>query len=169
MTCILGIDPGKEGGFAILDGDSVIVEPMPQLNDEIDVAELVRLLAHYAPQVTACYLENVPIIPKNGSVAHFKLGRSMGMLEGILHALDVPIHLVKPMTWTKAYDHGSLPDGKVDRNARERAIKVARREIVARLFPGINLLKTERSSVPHEGMVDALLIAKYGFDLAHKF
>jgi len=29
------------------------------------------------------------------------------------------------------------------------------------LFPKVNLLMTERSSVPHDGLVDALLMAEY--------
>lgn len=164
---VLGIDPGLEGGFAILDGDSVVVEPMPQGKDgKLDVQELARLLAHYAPRVTRCYLERVGSRPGQGSVSTFTFGKGYGILIGLLVALGVRYEEVLPQVWSKHYEHGIT---EREPNKRQRLIKAARRDIVATLYPGIDLKKTARSTVFHEGMVDALLIADYGWRLNKQY
>lgn len=160
---ILGIDPGKEGGFAVLDGDSVIVEPMPLTDDgDLDVPELHRLIAYYAPSVSRCYLEMASMRPNQSG--QFLIGRNFGKLEAVLVLAGVKFELVQPQTWSAHYPHGVT---ETDRAKRYKAIKAARRRIVAGLYPGIDLKKTARSTTDHEGMVDALLIADYGFRINH--
>lgn len=157
---ILGIDPGLEGGLAILDGDSVILEPMPTTDAGLDVVELSRLLAHYAPQVTRAYLEMQQLRPQQQG--QFTIGRNFGKLEGALIINRVPYQLVRPADWSKQYAHGVT---ETDHNKRTKAIKDSRRMIAQRLFPGIDLRKTERSTTAHDGLVDSLLIAHYGWNL----
>jgi hypothetical protein len=158
---VLGIDPGKTGGFAVLDGDSVIVEPMPANDDGIDLPELNRLLRHYADHVTLCYLEMAGMRPKQSTQSTFAFGRNFGIIEGMLSALHIKYKIIRPDTWSKNYEHGVTEKVPAKRKAK---IKVARRGIVAKLYPGIDLRKSERSSTPDEGMVDALLIADFGWN-----
>ncbi len=160
---ILGIDPGQEGGFAVLDGDSVIVEPMPQKKDgKIDSGELFGLLSHYVPKATFVYIEKAGLRPRQSVQTTFACGFNHGILLGMLGIFNVEPLIVRPTEWSKHYSHGVT---EKDKHKRYAAIKVARRRIVSDLYPGIDLKKTERSSVPHEGMVDALLIADYGWKL----
>lgn len=157
---ILGVDPGLEGGFAILDGDSVIVEPMPVGEEGLDVQELYRLLSHYAPLVSACYLELQQMRPQQSG--QFTIGRNFGKIEALLTVCHIKYQTVRPADWSKHYAHGIT---EKDPHKRYTAIKQARREIAATLYPGIDLRKSERAKLPHDGLVDALLIADYGLRL----
>ena len=56
------------------------------------------------------------------------------------------------LQWIKIFKTGSKT--KVDTKAM--ALMAAKR-----LFPKVNLIMTERSTTPHDGLVDALLMAEY--------
>lgn len=154
---VLAIDPGTDGALVVLDSDSVICEPMPQLADgSVDYAELLRLLNHYAPIVARVVIEKPYLPPGQNVVAQLT---HIGRIQGMLMAAYVRYESVRSADWSKEYPHGvELP--KKDRR-RGKAIKVARREIAARLYPGIDLRRNARAEVPHEGIVDALLLADF--------
>lgn len=158
---VMGIDPGKQGAFAVLDGDSVIVEPMPLTEDgALDLYEIARLFRYYANELTHAYLELQSIRPMQAG--QFQVGRGFGNLEGMLSCLRMSYTVLKPQDWSRFYEHGVN-----EKNIKKRypLIKKARREIVARLYPGIDLRKSADCRVAHEGMVDALLIADYGMKI----
>jgi hypothetical protein len=64
------------------------------------------------------------------------------------------INFVPPQAWTGAL-HKKAP--MTFANPKESSLYVARQ-----LWPDQNFLATERSRVPHDGVVDAALIAYYG-------
>lgn len=157
---VIGIDPGNEGALAFLDEESVILEPMPLRPDgKPDLVELSRLLAHYAPQATRVYLEVPGIRPRQSPQTTAPQWRTFGRIEGVLAVLRAPVFLIRPEVWSKEYSHGVT---EKDKHKRYQAIKKARREIAAKLYPGIDLRKNDKSAVPHGGIVDALLLADYG-------
>jgi len=99
-TIILGVDPGLSGALAfynLVDG-VVRVEDMP-------VVELMRggkakrevsatLLRHVLPRygkISHAYLERVGAMPGQGVSSVFSFGRSVGVVEGVLAAFDVPV------------------------------------------------------------------------------
>lgn len=152
---ILGCDPGLQGGLAILSDDGVITEPMPTVKAKkgelLNLAELTRWLKEQLP-IDRAYLEMVSARPGQGVSSTFKFGRGYGAIEGILTALGIPYQLVTPQAWTKVMHQGI-----------EAADPKAKSLIaVSRLFPGFDLRASDRSRVPHDGMVDALLIAEFG-------
>lgn len=156
---ILGIDPGASGAFALLDGESVIVEIMPLDEDgKLDLKELNRLLRAYADQITYAYLEEAQIRMAQGGQLSFI--RNFGIIEGMLACLGVKTTVVRAGLWSKEFDHGVTE--KVLKK-RKKMIKVARRGIAESLYPGIDLLRTPNCKFPDEGIVDALLIATYGW------
>ncbi len=166
MLAVLAIDPGKEGAIAFLDGDSVILEVMPLIEagddkGKIDLAEVVRLLAHYVPLSSRVLLESAGIRPglAAGSVA--ATWRHWGELHGVLAAMGAlpMLKVVQPQSWSHAYPHGVT---EKDPKKRYRDIKASRAKIATRLFPGIELKKNSKCAVPHEGVVDALLLADFG-------
>ena len=171
---IIGIDPGLDGGLAVLNGCEVFsVLPMPTVQivkasgkgvkRELDTAELRRWLCQ---GVGHCFLEAPQVRPlfrkgragddekPAGTSIHqgLTIGRNFGVIEGLLVGLKVPYTLVWPHVWTKVIRAGT-PDGA----GKGRTLLA-----VQRLFPGVVLRGTDRSRKPHDGIVDALGIAEYG-------
>ena len=145
---IMGIDPGQKGGVAIIvRGEVSVYFPMPDCNGLSDKIGI------WGRDFKMCYVEKVHSMPKQGVASTFKFGKHYGEILGILTALQIPYQLVTPQAWKKVVLEGLDWKGK----GKEVAI-----EYVQRRYPSVNLLATERSRKPHDGMADAICIARYG-------
>ena len=155
-----GIDPGLSGGLVLLSQKGKIKGKwvMPTSENTLDLSSLSQIFQEIKTSSAEfggvfAYLELVHSMPKQGVASSFKFGRTFGVLEGMLTAFGIPFMLVTPQKWCKAMHEGveKLEDPK-------------KRSVIAagRLFPNIDLRATERSRVPHSGMLDALLIAEWG-------
>jgi crossover junction endodeoxyribonuclease RuvC len=157
-TATLGIDPGLDGGIAWIFPDRVEVRVAPTLaasktgKRRFDVAAMVAILK--ANPIELGIIEAVSAAPMAGRVqgttSMFGFGRGLGLWEGILAALAIPHLSVTPQTWKKVVLAGTAKD-------KPSAIAFAQG-----LFPGVSLLATPRSRVPHDGLADALCLAEYG-------
>lgn len=156
---ILGIDPGRSGAFAFREKDGITLEIMPTNEHGIDWDEVFNILSHYRYHITRCYLEQASIRP--GQASQATTIRNGAVLEGILISLKIPYSMIRPSDWSVMYDHGVKEKNK---EKRKRLIKIARRSIAANLYPDIDLRKSSRSKIADEGIVDAILIADYGFN-----
>lgn len=154
---VLGIDPGLTGGLAIRGSDVTIYEPMPALDGGLHLPEITRWLRAHAPEIKIAYLERAQAFPGMGGSGAFNYGAGWGMLQGILCCLGIPYELVSPARWTKAMHMGI--GTTLDPKARSQMA-------AARLFPSADLRASPRCKKPHDGMVDALLIAEYGYRLS---
>ena len=150
---ILGIDPGLDGALALLDCRGKVIEIVDMPTVEIIVNKKKRrqipptLLANtiekLAPSVA--FLEHVGMRPGEGALGAFSFGRSFGMLEGVLAALQIPTTLVFPAVWKRAL---GVPADKG--GARMKAMS---------LFPEVaEMFKRVRD----DGRSEAALIALYG-------
>ena len=161
----LGIDPGKTGAIvSIVEqfGFPKIIRahPMPVLGTKrpvYDLAEIYAIITGYQemqPESLKVYVEKQqPLPPKmGGGAANFGRGYVLGLLEGILVSVSVRHVLVSPRRWQSVL----LADVPGD-NTKVRAAIVARR-----LFPHVDLRRSERAKKPDSGIVDALLIAEWG-------
>jgi len=140
----IGIDPGRKGGFAII--DTVHDTVQAQLWDDM---EFVRKMVEYSEcgmGMIAC-VEKVNAMPGQGVTSMFSFGKSAGFIEGVLTALGLPFQLVSPRVWKKDFGLDS---------SKQKSI-----EVCGKLFPSVNLLATERSRVPSDGIAESLLLAKY--------
>lgn len=152
-TCFLGIDPGLKGGLALLsERDGLLLEPMPTVGGELDLAELARLLRDWAPDIRIAYLERVHAMPKQGVSSMFTFGTAFGSVRAMLAAFQIPYELVLPRRW-QIEMHAAVKPSLDSKQKSQLAFK--------RLFPGVNALATDRSRVAHEGMVEAALIAEF--------
>lgn len=160
MITILAIDPGKTGASCILDRDSVLLEPLPMTEKgELDLRALIAYLTHYAQDITMAYLEIPGTRPGESPHHSGQSFRSFGRIEGVLAALCIPMTAIYPQQWSKDFPHGVT---EKDVKKRYKLIKIVRREIAAKLYPGIDMRATEGSTLPADGMVDAILIARWG-------
>ena len=148
----LGIDIGLNGAIALVeDGQLLEVHDMPTFSMErngknkrmVNAAELARLIRQAAPN--SAYLERLNAMPGQGVTSMFSMGQSLGVVLGILAALDIATTTIPPRTWQKALD---VPQGKD--GSRYRA---------AQLFPAH---AAQFARVKDDGRSDAVLIAAYG-------
>ena len=105
MKYILGIDPGKKGGMAVInDNGPISVVNMPET--AMDVLLTIREFKNYVvghDDSLVCYIEKVGGIPGQGASAAFNFGKGCGWLEMCLLALEIPTEYVTPQRWQKVY------------------------------------------------------------------
>lgn len=156
-SLFVGVDPGKDGGIAVLDeaGQVLRLEAIPLVGNEYDLVAIRVLLNRIAqgtiPRLTVEKSQPMPPSVPGGSLANFQRGVSRGW-EWMAVALCLPYELVAPRTWQAAMFAG-LPE-----------METKARSVLAcqRLFPGVSLLRTAKCSKAHDGMADALLLAEWG-------
>jgi len=149
----IGIDCGLNGALAlIVDGELVRVEDMPTVTltrngknkRQVSVPELVQIIKEFDPN--EAFTEKVFAMSGQGVTSVFSLGRSLGVVEGVLTALQIKTTMMTPQTWIKAMGVIGGKDG-----SRARAME---------LFPEhMNLFKR----VKDDGRSDACLIALWGY------
>jgi len=143
---IIGIDPGLDGGIAILDGWSIeLLETVPTetkggfIKRQVDAQKLGNILRAYPDAV--CYLERVASRPGQGVGSVFSFGDTYGCIRGVLGALNIPTYMVAPQTWKKELKISSKEDSL-------KAIK--------ELYPDLQWRKKDHN------LAEAILIAMYG-------
>jgi len=146
---IVGIDPGKDGGYAeMTDGRLTYVG---LLNENID--RLRRLEFEDAH----IWMEKAQVMNREGrptsATAMFSYGRGFGRIEGLIEAMHIPCTLVIPAEWSREMHRGTA----ANQDTKARSYEAAKR-----LFPDQTFLATESSYKPHDGMFEAALIAEYG-------
>ena len=154
MSFVIGIDPGISGAIAIFeDGKLDTILDMPTLKiasgktmkSHISAIGLVRILETWtlvSDGQAHVVMERVGALPGNGSVSMFNFGRSAGIIEGVVAALQRPYTYVTPQTWTKGVGRAAGKDA-----SRMRAME---------LFPTrADLFKRAKD----DGRADAALIA----------
>lgn len=135
----LGIDPGKSGGLAIIDVDTVFIGTF-KFADSTE-ADLWRWLTDiHGLALARAVIEKVSSSPQMGVTSAFTFGRSYGFLRGMLTAACVPFAEVSPQKWQKAM--GCMTKG--DKNVSKAAAQ--------RLYPN--------EKITHS-VADALLLATY--------
>lgn len=149
----IGIDPGAMGAMAVLeDGES----PRLVLCDYEAYDGFIRshAFAKHPDGTPMFYLhvviEDVHAMPMNGCKGNFMLGWSLGRIQQIVDTCTVRYQLVKPQQWQKEYGISNKD------KAKSQSIATAKR-----LFPGVDLRRTERCTKDHDGFADALLLAEY--------
>lgn len=142
---VIGVDPGTNGACALLGPDGIeALADMPAMANEVDAWGLTRLLSEWG-QVDRVFVEAVAAFPRNGSIGNFKLGRALGVVQGVLAVLERPVAYVRATTWTKHHRVGSD--------------KAAHRRRASELWPEWS---ESFARVKDADRADACLIAEYG-------
>lgn len=154
----LGIDPGKSGGMALIDkyGDFLEYQAFkPTKENAFDVDLFCDLIITWKTKHSEwiTWVEKLHGRPSQSSVATFTFGSNYGQIIGALSAYNYDITYVHPITWTKVI-HADAPRAY---DSKSKSLWVAEK-----LWPGLDLRATKRSRKPHDGIVDAMLIAEYG-------
>ena len=153
---ILGIDPGITGAIYFNTVEGKIVVDMPIMaktsgkGNQINPYELTSLLIQppidRLTGIKAAYLESVHAMPGQGVSSVFSFGKSVGTIEGVLAALNIPLVMVTPQRWKK----NAKLIGKDKDAARTLAIQ---------LYPELSDRLSRKKDI---GRADAILIAEFG-------
>jgi crossover junction endodeoxyribonuclease RuvC len=151
----IGIDPGNFGAVALFVGTQLIsVHDMPivsmERNGKVKNSMSAQAFAYMIKdlKVESATVERVGSFPNQGVSSVFAFGRSAGVIEGVLAALDVAITYVQPTKWQHSMGRGIGKD-----SSRHRAME---------LYPSHSeYFKLKK----HDGRAEAVLIGAYGIKL----
>jgi len=145
ISAVMGVDPGVNGGLAVLRLDGVVVH-VRAFNDRMTREELSLAVRQGCEIVKSydsreAYLEKVGYIAGDGGQGAFTFGRVYGGLEQALLAHGMAVRDVMPMAWQTRLE--CLTGG--NKNVSKR--------VAQRFFPDMKIT---------HAVADALLIAEYG-------
>ena len=144
----IGVDPGAKGGYAVISksetGQAVFAYPWDDNFFAMEMASLMQFKEH---GIVAA-VEKVGAMPGQGVTSMFNFGKNAGYIEGVLSALGIPYQLVPPNVWKREF---SLI-GK----DKQASIITCRK-----LFPELDLKRTERCRTDSDGKAEATLLAEY--------
>lgn len=150
----IGIDPGLSGAIAILDrcGDVIEIHDMPTMakgnkaktvKRQVNGSALVEILRDYPRSHVT--LEGVSARPGQGVSSMFSLGDSLGVVRGVVAALEMSLNIVPARVWKQYY---KLNNDK--ELSRTKAIQ---------LYPSVSLGRKKDAD-----RAEALLLARYGWE-----
>lgn len=158
----LGVDVGKQGGFVLItdDGRPYLTWEMPLIANEPS-AQAIANLYHEIREICGdkkpfVAIEKIFTKPTDGRVGQMNYAQGAGRLE-MCAIFGWPMLLVHPFSWTKEMHRGLSKEI----SAKERSMKV-----FSMLYPemyrkGSMFWQHEKRAKPHDGLIDALLIAEY--------
>jgi Holliday junction resolvasome RuvABC endonuclease subunit len=140
----LGIDPGANGGFALVNHERKLVE-------YLDLSKGGPLEWHEwlaaNKNDTHALIEQVHSMPSMSSQSMFTFGWNAGVLHLSLQVLEIPYLEIKPQAWQKGL---GVPARNKKAGETQHQLKKRLREVAQRLFP------TEKITA---NIADACLIA----------
>jgi len=175
---IIGIDPGAQGGIAFLHKGKLTLHVMPIWTEEIPLSKPKKLKNgkmrthrtetnisikqlndllwdHRGAKV---YCEHIKEIFGTSAQSNFKMGFNYGMVQAVLDHIFGDYFLVRPQEWTKEIwiDSDIVKKANKRNDTKATSLNAARR-----IFPGESFI-APNGKTPHDGLVDAALIAYYG-------
>ena len=155
---ILGVDPGSRGAFALLsiaydpryiEADDVVTFPFPSsVKSGLNVNAMWNFLQPYKDRIHFCVLEHVHSLGLSAAKATFSFGFNTGIAYALLSLLKNvwrPEHMVY------------LDAAQTKRDPKAISLNASKD-----IYPGVSFTPGH-CKVPHDGCIDAALIAWYGY------
>ena len=177
MSLIIAFDPGLQGAICLLeDGKIKELHTMPIFEIElttklksgklkkrkyVDSEGIKKVIKWH--QDAQYFIEQVRSLHGMSAQSNFSMGHGLGVVEGCVRMIADHYFLIKPQEWQKKvwiesdYVYNIVYNGTKKKKTRDT--KATSLNAAQRIFPDETFLKSKRSSVPHDGMVDAALIA----------
>lgn len=158
MSVYIGIDNGLTGGIAIIDGGVLILHVMPVLSsgkkNRVDVLALRKVLRTYISDNTFIVYESPG--GSQGVRPAVSMADSFARVESVLILDGFRREPINAMKWQRTFwTRPKMAKGeKFDTKAA--ALNKAKQ-----LWPNQDWRKNEKCRIPHDGLVDAALIAEY--------
>lgn len=155
---LIGIDNGLTGGLAAISGisgkliESLVMPTQGKAKgNEVHSCFVLDFLDRWDRADITALLET-PGKHSPGVQALCSMWDSYGAIRAILETRGIRHHRIAPQTWQR----------KILGNVAKGQTKPAALSAARRLWPDESFLATARSTKPHEGLIDAALIAEYG-------
>ncbi len=165
MIVAIGIDPGKDGAMVALNEKREVLSRLIKLDQEQIARKWPVQAAKNWPQAQI-FIERAQSMPLNKASAMFNYGSGYGYLRGILAMTGLAHTLVPPAAWSKHMHAGTKIVTKLKNGVEKVDTKARSLEAARNLFPDVELREEfhngKFSKHPHDGFVDALLIAEFG-------
>lgn len=156
FNAFIGIDPGINGGIAVICGTKVETFSMPE--SEFDLWQTIDSCRSNGTIFKPfALLEKVSSSPQMGVTSAFTFGQGYGRLSAMLTAAGIPFDLVTPQKWQAGLAIPKMDKETENQNQfKDRLLTKAKR-----LFPKHPLWKESKSLGRQRAISDALLIARY--------
>lgn len=172
----LGVDPGKDGGLALLDERGLPVDAFLRKTPiitgkrkEYDIPGMGILLSKIADYalvedaVLVVILEKQQAMPPffikggkkvhaGGSAANYQRGFGFGLWQGLCVGKKISYEVVTPQSWQKA-----MLAGTNAKDTKQASVIVAKR-----IWPDIDFRRSTRARKADVGLTDAILIGESG-------
>jgi hypothetical protein len=129
--CIAAFDPGSSSGavafYFTAHPGQISAEDLPVVASQVDPSTLAARLKQMCPD--AAVIERVSAMPRQGVSSTFKFGTAYGILQGVVAALEIPVHFVMPGRWKK---HFGLSAEKEESRARALQLWPSRSDLFSR-------------------------------------
>lgn len=180
----MGIDIGADGAYAVFVNEELKgYGKMPNVEGELHMGVLMDKIMSYMPEFennnVHVVFEDLHSIFGTSAASNFSFGLNNGLVTGMLQTAGIPYTKVQAKKWQKEMFEGIRPVEVPAMEKKQKGIPAVQKRdkngnlkykidtkataLVAakRLFPKETFLPTERSKVPHDGIVDAVLIGLY--------
>jgi hypothetical protein len=173
MKVSVGIDIGADGALAIVkDGKLVKYCKIHKTAKALDMFIMIEDIMSYILEgdVIHVVIEDLHSVFGSSAKSNFSFGLNNGLIIGALQAIQLPYTKVAPKKWQKEMWEGVRPvmvsagKGKKNKDGSPKYkvdTKSTSLQAAKRIFPTESFLASERSKVPHDGIVDAVLMAVY--------
>jgi hypothetical protein len=151
VSMILGIDPGKTGGFCFFDKGKIETFGAIDTHNIKEIWCLIELCKSY--KCKHVFIEDVHAVFGKLNVKHLlNHAKNIGMMQGLFLAYKIKVELVQASAWQSVeLIHGGKRPGKGQ--TKEFA------KVIAEQY-GVNFALYKK--VDHSGIADAVCIAAYG-------
>lgn len=170
MKQYVACDPGKDGSMAIIRPDGQIeLHKYPKIGTEYDIDGMIEMFRQFRDTDCHIVIENVMALQKPMDAGNWSLSRGKTILEMCCIFFKLPFTMVHSKTWQKEIWEGikpiEIPTNKKDKNGNVKYkvdTKATTLLAIKRLFPNVDLKRTQRCSTDDEGHSDALAMVEYG-------
>jgi hypothetical protein len=158
IQVIVGIDNGISGGIVALsqfDGSVIDYTQMPvetvDGKSEVHIKGILYWLDQFNPLSTVVVIEE-PLKHAKSSQAMRSMSISFGKILGLCEAIEYPTYRMQVKEWQ------DVELGKKLAKGQTKAVALAKAQ---QHWPDETWLATSRSRTPHDGIIDAALIARH--------
>jgi len=159
---ILGIDLGKLGGYAWQDIQGMHTKVMfLDTEGELDIFALHIFLKEMKKSFSYLYVVFEDITPLHlaSKSANWSLAFQSGAVTAACISLGILYKKVPAKVWQRELFSNIAPLRKKDGSTDTKAMALLK---TRELYPDLDLRGTVRSKVPHQGIVDAVLLREWG-------
>jgi hypothetical protein len=169
-----GIDIGANGGIALINEDCKLIctYQIPKIGGRVslhDLYEIINSFSVKAPFIKVV-IEDLHSIFQVGAKSNWQFGWINGVTETAIVAAGLSYDKIAPKEWQKLCWMGVSPvkintGKKTAKGEIKYKIDTKATSLLAakRLFPQASFVASERAKKDHDGIVDAVLLAYYGY------